>query len=144
MRLLLTLLSLSALLSLSISLSAQTKNEQAIRKILSDQTLYWNKGDIDGFMHGYWKSDSLLFVGKTGPKYGYKTTLLNYKKNYPDTATMGKLSYDILKMQQLSPDYYFVLGKFFFKRTIGDIGGAYTLIFRKINNQWVIVADHSS
>ena len=140
MRALLTLLSLSIL----IALSAQNKDEQAIRKILSDQTLHWNKGDLDGFMHGYWKNDSLLFVGKTGPKYGYETTLKNYKKSYPDMATMGKLSFEILKVQQLSTDYYFVLGKWFLKRTVGDVGGAYTLIFRKINNQWVIVADHSS
>ncbi len=140
MRLLFFLLSLSTL----ISLSAQNKDEQSIRKILSDQTLHWNKGDIDGFMNGYWKSDSLLFVGKTGPKYGYETTLKNYKKSYPDTAAMGKLSFEILKVQQLSPDYYFVLGKWFLKRTVGDVGGAYTLIFRKINNQWVIIADHSS
>jgi len=140
MKLLFTLLSLFTL----SSLSAQNKDEQAIRSILSDQTTYWNKGDIDGFMKGYWKNDSLLFVGKTGPTYGYQKTLENYKKGYPNAAAMGKLSFEILKVQKLAPDCYFVLGKWSLARTIGDVGGAYTLLFRKINHKWVIVADHSS
>jgi ketosteroid isomerase-like protein len=140
MKLLLTLLSLS----LFLSLSAQNKDEQTIRSILADQTMQWNKGNIEAFMNGYWKSDSLLFVGKTGARYGYKTTLDNYKKNYPDTATMGKLSFNILKVQPLSPDCYFVLGKWALTRTIGNVSGHYTIIFRRINKKWVIVVDHSS
>lgn len=126
------------------SLSAQNKNEQMIRAILSDQTTQWNKGNIEGFMKGYWKSDSLLFVGKNGPKYGYRTTLENYKKNYPDTAAMGRLTFDILQVQQLSPACYLVLGKWMLQRSIGNLDGYYTLLFRQIKKQWVIVADHSS
>jgi len=124
--------------------SAQNKDEQTIRSILANQTMQWNKGNIEGFMQGYWKSDSLLFVGKNGPQYGYKKTLENYKKSYPDTVTMGKLSFDILKVEKLSPDRYFVLGKWMLKRSVGDVSGYYTLLFRKIRNQWVVVADHSS
>lgn len=142
MKRILTLLTLSSLLSLG--LNAQNKDEQAIRSILTDQTAQWNKGNIEAFMQGYWKSDSLLFVGKNGPKYGYQNTLESYKKGYPNVDAMGKLSFDILKVQKLSPDYYFVLGKWALKRTIGDVSGHYTLIFKKINNQWVIVSDHSS
>ena len=123
---------------------SQSKDEQAIRSILASQTKYWNKGNIEAFMQGYWKNDSLLFVGRTGPKFGFQTTLENYKKNYPDTVVMGKLSFAILKVEKLSPDHYFVLGKFMLKRSIGDLSGYYTLLFRKINNEWVIVADHSS
>ena len=137
------LLTLFALLTFA-SLSAQTKDEQTIRSILSDQTVQWNKGDIDAFMKGYWNNDSLLFVGKNGPTYGYQKTLSNYKKSYPDAAAMGQLSFEILKVQRLSPDCYFVLGKWALTRSIGNVGGAYTLIFRKIKNQWVIVSDHSS
>lgn len=140
MKLLLTLLTSLTLLTTY----AQNKDEQSIRSILSNQTKNWNKGNIEAFMQGYWHSDSLLFVGKNGPKYGYKTTLENYKKSYPDTATMGKLSFEILKVEKLSPDRYFVLGKWMLKRSIGDVSGYYTLLFRKINNQWVIIADHSS
>ena len=140
MKLFLTLLSLS----LFLSLSAQNKDEKAIRSILTNQTAQWNKGNIDAFMSGYWKSDSLLFVGKTGPNYGYETTLKNYKKNYPDTTIMGKLHFDILKLEPLSATCYFVLGKWALTRSVGNVSGYYTLIFKKINQQWVIVADHSS
>lgn len=140
MKLLLTILTTLTLLTGY----SQSKDEQAIRSILANQTKYWNMGNIESFMQGYWKNDSLLFVGRTGPKFGFKTTLENYQKNYPDTVVMGKLSFDILKVEKLSPNHYFVLGKFMLKRSIGDVSGYYTLLFRKINNQWVIVADHSS
>lgn len=141
MKLLLTLLITVTFLTL---ISAQNKDEQIIRSILANQTREWNKGNIEAFMQGYWKSDSLLFVGKNGPSYGFQTTLQNYQKNYPDTVTMGKLTFNILKAEQLSPDHYFVLGNWMLKRSIGDVSGYYTLLFRKIRNQWVIVSDHSS
>ncbi len=140
MKLLLTLLSLSSFLSLT----AQNKDEQAIRKLLSHQVTEWNKGNIEGYMKGYWESDSLLFVGRNGAKYGYTNTLHNYQKSYPDTAAMGKLGFEILKIQQLSAGNYFVLGKWMLKRSIGDLNGYYTLLLKKIDDQWVIVADHSS
>ena len=126
------------------SILAQDKDELAIRKILATQTEQWNKGNIAAFMNGYWKSDSLLFVGKSGANFGYQKTLDNYYKGYPDTAAMGKLSFDLIQFRRLSPEYYFVLGKWHLKRSIGDVGGAYTLLFRKIKGQWVIVVDHSS
>lgn len=131
-------------LIVSVQLTAQSSDETIIRKMLADQTVEWNKGNIESFMQGYWKSDSLLFVGKSGPNYGFRKTLENYKKGYPDTAAMGKLSFDILKVTRLSPDYFFVLGKWMLKRSIGDLSGHYTLLFRKIRGEWKIVVDHSS
>lgn len=122
----------------------QTKDEQAIRQVLNTQVEQWNTGNIDAFMKGYWQSDSLLFIGKNGPKYGYKATLENYKKNYIDTTAMGKLSFNILQVRRLSSDYSFVVGKWHLQRTIGDLQGHFTLLFRKIKGEWVIVADHSS
>jgi ketosteroid isomerase-like protein len=123
---------------------SQDKDARAIRKVMAAQTEAWNNGNIDEFMHGYWQNDSLKFIGKNGVTYGYTQTLANYKKNYNDTAKMGKLTFDILEVKRLSPEYYFVVGKWFLKRSVGDIGGTYTLLFRKINGKWVIVADHTS
>jgi ketosteroid isomerase-like protein len=123
---------------------SQDKDADAIRQVLSVQTDAWNRGNIDEFMKGYWKSDSLKFIGQSGVTYGYDATLARYKRNYSDTAQMGKLSFDILEVKKLSPQYYFVLGKWFLKRSVGDIGGLYTLLFRKINGRWVIVVDHTS
>jgi ketosteroid isomerase-like protein len=132
------------LLFVSTNVCAQWQDELAIRKLMAAQEKDWNLGNITGFMQGYWKSDSLLFVGKNGPTYGWQQTLDNYKKGYPDTATMGQLHFDILQIQPLSSSYCFVLGKWFLKRLKGDVGGAFTLLFRKFKDGWKIVADHSS
>ena len=123
---------------------AQSKDEMEVRRILALQTKEWNDGNIPAFMNTYWKSDSLMFVGKTGITYGWQKTLDNYKKNYPDTAAMGKLTFDLLEVKRLSSDYFFVVGKWHLTRSIGDIGGIFTLLFRKLANRWLIIADHSS
>jgi len=123
---------------------AQNADEIEIRNILSKQTKEWNDGNIPGFMETYWKSDSLMFVGKNGVTYGWQKTMDNYKKNYPDAVAMGKLQFELIDVRPLSAVYFFVIGKWHLTRSIGDIGGAFTLLIKKINNKWVIVADHSS
>jgi hypothetical protein len=135
---------LSVLILFCIPAFSQNKDEVAILKMLQAQEKEWNNGNLDAFMKGYWQNDSLLFIGKNGPKYGYNVTLENYKKGYPDTARMGKFTSTILSMKKLSKEYYFVVGKWYLKRIVGDVGGYYTLLIRKINGEWVIVADHSS
>jgi ketosteroid isomerase-like protein len=132
------------LLAFALKTPAQSKDESAVRKLLNDQTAAWNSGNIGAFMKGYWENDSLMFVGKSGVTYGWKNTLNNYKKNYPDTASMGKLDFTIIAAKQLSPQHFFIVGKWHLKRSIGDIGGHFTLLFRKIRGNWVIITDHSS
>ena len=115
-----------------------------IKNILSKQTVAWNTGDLEKFMGGYWRNDSLMFIGKSGPTYGWENTLKNYKKGYPDINTMGKLDFTLIDVKRLSPEYYSVVGKWQLKRTVGDIGGTFTLLFKKIKRQWLIIQDHSS
>src|SRR5918912_874843 len=105
-------------LLLSIFSYSQSKDEIEIRQLLAAQTEAWNRGDIEGFMQTYWKSDSLMFIGKNGIKWGWQETLNNYKKGYPDTTSMGKLSFNLLVTKKLSPDYYYVVGKWMLKRTV--------------------------
>ena len=124
--------------------NAQTKDDLAIRNILTQQTIAWNGGDIENFMQPYWHSDSLMFIGKSGITYGWQKTLENYKKSYPDAGAMGKLDFTILQTKKLSVMYFSVIGKWHLTRTAGDIGGYFTLLFKKIKNLWVIVQDHSS
>jgi len=133
-----------AFLFFGFSIVAQSKQEKIILDILDKQTQAWNRGDISGFMNGYWENDSLIFIGKSGVTYGWPTTLNNYKKGYPDTAAMGKLTFTLIQVKKLSAKYYHVTGKWFLKRSVGDAGGHYTLLFRKINGRWVIISDHSS
>lgn len=126
------------------TVSAQSKDELAVRKVLATQSAAWNRGDIDRFMIGYWQNDSMMFIGKSGVNYGWNATLNNYKKGYPDTAAMGKLQFTLLHLKQLSPEYFFVIGKWHLTRTAGNLEGHFTLLFRKIKGQWQIIADHSS
>lgn len=135
---------LSILLCISLFSTAQSKDEKSIRSLLAEQTAAWNRGDIESFMKGYWENDSLMFIGKSGVTYGWTNTLNNYKRGYPDTAAMGKLTFTLIKLEKISRTYFQVVGKWLLKRSIGDAGGHYTLLLRKINRKWVIVADHSS
>ena len=134
------------LLTSSFLLKGQSsKDKLQILNILDRQVKAWNEGNIDNFMNGYWESDSLMYIGKLGVTYGYKSTLQSYKKNYPDKSTMGTLKFDIIKVDFISNDAYFVVGKWYLTRPKkGDVGGHYTLLWRKIEGNWVIVADHSS
>lgn len=119
-------------------------DNRLIMQVLEKQQDAWNHGDIDAFMIGYWKSDSMQFLGRNGINYGWQRTLESYKKNYPDTTVMGKLTFTILKLNPVSHDAAFLTGTFYLNRTIGDVDGIFTLVFRKINGAWVIVYDHTS
>lgn len=128
----------------SITGFAQSNQEAAIRQILEKQTEAWNKGDLNAFMQTYWKSDSLVFVGKNGVTYGWQHTLDNYRKGYPDKTAMGRLQFTIIRIEFLSDQVYNVIGKWHLTRTIGNLQGHYTLIIKRINGKWLIVQDHSS
>ena len=132
------------LIFLSVTIvNAQSKDEAIIRSILEQQTVEWNKGNLEGFMSGYWQNDSLMFINNNGISYGWQRALDNYKKGYPDTASMGKLNFNLLQIKRLSADYFFVIGKWHLTRSIGDVGGAFTLVICKIKGRWIITADHS-
>ena len=118
--------------------------EQKIMDRLNLQTECWNSGDLECFVVGYWQSDSLMFIGKSGVIYGYENTLERYKKSYPDKKSMGQLKFDILHINKISEDAYFVVGKYHLTREIGDAEGYFSLLWRLIDGEWTIVADHSS
>ncbi|MBN8666260.1 MAG: DUF4440 domain-containing protein [Chitinophagales bacterium] len=140
MRRILTLL----LLATSMVSFSQSKDEKAIYKLLNDQVVAWNNADLVTFMEGYWKNDSLMFIGKSGVTYGWQNTLDNYKKGYPNKAAMGDFTSTVIQLKKLSKNFYSVTGKWYLKRTIGDATGHYTLLIQKINGKWLIISDHSS
>ncbi len=126
------------------ALLAQDPDETAIRRLLMNQQEAWNRADIGAFMKGYWQSDSLMFIGSSGVTYGYQNTWQRYQKNYDSKEKMGTLKFDLLHVKRLAKDVFMVVGKWQLTRTVGDIGGIYTLIFRKIKGSWVIISDHTS
>jgi len=138
-----TLLTVSALLPCS-HINAQQTPEAAIRQLMQQQTDAWNKGNIPAFMQTYWQSDSLLFIGKNGITQGWQATLDRYKKSYPDSAAMGQLHFNLLEFKQLTPELYFLVGQWHLQRSVGNLQGHFTLLIRKINGAWKIIADHSS
>ena len=125
------------------SLKAQ-QDEASVRNMLLSQADAWNRGDLEGFMNGYWKNEAMMFIGKSGVTRGWQATLDNYKKGYPDTAAMGKLQFEFVEVRKLAPGYIFVVGKWMLFRSIGNLNGMYTLLLQKIKGQWVIIRDHSS
>jgi ketosteroid isomerase-like protein len=123
---------------------AQVPAEKQIRQILQAQEAAWNRGDLRAFMKGYWEHDSLVFIGRNGPVYGYKTTLANYLRSYPDTAHMGHFTSTVLELRPMGKEYYLVTGKWALQRSMGNVSGYYTLLFRKIKGIWLIIRDHTS
>lgn len=133
------------ILSSTSVLFSQNKDYQTIKKLLAVQSESWNKGDIDGFMETYWKSEELQFIGSSGVVYGWQGTLDRYKRTYPDKATMGHLTFELVNVDKRSRKVISVVGKWHLKREEkGDIGGHFLLILKKIKGKWLIVADHSS
>ena len=128
----------------SFASAQMASDKRAILNVLETQRQAWNKGDVETFMEGYVKSDSLLFVGKSGPTYGWQQTLDNYKKTYQGKAGMGILTFGIKKVEFLNKDVAFVLGSWHLKREKDEPQGYYTLLFKKIEGVWKIIVDHSS
>ncbi len=138
---------LSTFIAASLLVTAQKSNQQdikAISKVMQDQQDAWNRADLADFMRGYWNSDSLQFIGRNGVTYGWKTTLENYRKGYPTPEAMGKLTFTVINLKLLSKDHAFMTGRYHLKRTADEPSGYFTLLWRKINGRWVIVADHTS
>ncbi len=124
--------------------ASENKAIQAVRAVLKTQQDAWNRGDIDAFMEYYWKSEQLQFIGSKGPTYGWENTLANYKKNYPNRDAMGTLSFDIQNLTQRSKTIITVLGKYTLVRKNDQPSGQFSLVFQKINGDWVIVLDHTN
>jgi uncharacterized protein (TIGR02246 family) len=146
--LVLSLLSLFAVSVPAAETSRDTEATAAVRKVLAVQNEAWNRGDLEGFMQGYWKSDEIRFAGGDSFRNGWMATLKSYQKGYPDAAAMGKLGFDPLEVRELSPDIVYVFGKWKLTR-VNEAPekaphGLFTLIFERKDGAWVITRDHSS
>lgn len=123
---------------------AQSSEKEAVIAVLESQRSAWNKGNIEEYMEGYWKSDSLVFVGKSGPQYGWNKTLQNYKKSYPNKNAMGELQFNFINIEIIENKQAFVLGQWKLKREKDEPQGYFTLRLKKIKGEWKVVYDHSS
>jgi ketosteroid isomerase-like protein len=139
---------LAAVLTIRASnglLAAPTPGAEAeIRAVLAMQTEAWNRGDIDGFMMGYWKSDETMFVSAKGVTRGWREVLERYRRAYPDQKAMGRLSFSNLEIHVLCADAAYAIGEFHLQREKDQPSGVFTLSFKKFQEGWRIIADHTT
>ena len=141
------LLTLILLIFHSYNLSnAQTdqKSVDAIKAVINAQRDAWNRGDIEGYMDGYDKSDDTVFVSGDNVTRGWNTVLERYKKSYDSREKMGQLEFSDLEITVLSKDSAVVLGRWLLKRSKDEPHGRFTLIFKKTPSGWRIIHDHTS
>ena len=136
------------LLSMSPGSNAQSASDNksiaAIRAVIEAQRDAWNKGDIEGYMDGYDRSDNTVFVSGDSVTHGWKTVLDRYKKGYDTREKMGQLTFSDLEFTILSKDSAVVVGRWLLKRSKDEPHGRFTLIFKKTKQGWRIIHDHTS
>jgi ketosteroid isomerase-like protein len=131
------------ILTLQAFSQAEIVDKEAILSVLKSQENAWNQNDLEGFMQGYWKSDSLKFYGSQGVTNGWQETLDNYKKGYPSKEYTGTLTFTIDAITKIEDNSYYVMGQFHLVRDVGNANGVFLIIFRKIDGEWKIIADLS-
>jgi beta-aspartyl-peptidase (threonine type) len=127
--------------------SAKQKNGKtiaAIRAVLDAQRDAWNRGDIEGYMDGYERSEETVFVSGDNLTRGWQTVLERYKKNYNTREKMGTLTFSDLDVTLLGKDAAVVLGRWHLQRANDEPHGRFTLVFRRTKQGWKIIHDHTS
>ncbi len=117
--------------------------ENQLRQLVLQQVRDWNRGDIDAFMQGYWKSEKLSFASGGQVTRGWQATRDRYHRRYPDRAAMGDLEFSQLEVELLGSDAAYMLGRWKLRKE-ASMEGNFTLLFRKIEGEWKIVHDHTS
>ena len=125
------------------SLQSSDAVGEMLKQVVMKQSDAWNQGDIAKFMSPYWKDERLTFSSSGKTTRGWQATFDNYKRNYPDKETMGKLTFSELETQELAPDAMLMLGNWHLERK-EPVGGNFSLVWKKVDGKWVIVHDHSS
>jgi len=114
---------------------------QAIRSVMEAQQAAWNRGDIDGFMDGYERAETITFVSADDIMRGWQTVLDRYKQRYNSPGLMGSLTFSELEIQPLSPSYALANGRWQLTRSNDTPHGRFTLLFRQTSVGWRIIQD---
>ena len=139
-----TLLLFSFACTKKANTNLSAEDYKSIKVVLDSQVSAWNKGDIKTFMKGYWNSDSLRFIGRKGVRFSYKSVESNYLKNYNSIEKMGHLSFDSLLFTQISGENKIanVTGQWEITGA-NNAGGFFSLLFKKVEDDWKIIVDHT-
>jgi ketosteroid isomerase-like protein len=118
---------------------------RAVMKVLQEQEAAWNKGDLKGFMKGYWNSPELSFYSGRDKRKGWQETYDRFKQRYQDQGReMGKLTFSELLADRLSDTKMLVRGRWKLVMTNDSLDGLFSLIVEKKSEGWRIVHDHTS
>lgn len=123
--------------------SAQSKDSVQIVDVLNRQLAAWNSGSIEGFMHGYWKSEELRFITKKGVTFGWNNVFESYKKSFSTKELMGKLLFDVDHVTEIAKNTYLTTGKWIVESKDQPKSGYFSLVFKKVKNEWLIIVDHT-
>jgi len=139
---------ISACTTTATRTDAQDENvRRDIEAVVRAQEAAWNRGDVAGFMEaGYWRSPDMTFFSESDATRGFEPVLERYVARYKTGgAEMGSLTFAHVEVMPLGMDAAFVRGRWdldFAQRP--DVGGLFTLVFRRIDGRWRIVHDHTS
>lgn len=139
----------SCLVALAVSAcvsapGSATNDEQviaAVRAVIEAQQAAWNRGDIEGFMDGYERAETTTFVSGEELMRGWQTVLDRYKQRYNSREQMGTLAFSELDIKPLGPVLALADGRWRLTRANDAPRGRFTLLFRRINNDWRIIHD---
>ena len=125
--------------------ASKTEDVRAVvSAMLETQTAAWNKADLEGFMQHYWNSPNLTFSAGGKTTRGWQATLDRYKKSYDTPEKMGQLTFSELEFINVDSNALLVLGQWRLKRESDEPHGNFSLVLKRIENQWKIIHDHSS
>ena len=130
--------------SCATSPQGNAREIDAIKQVLTSQQLCWNNGDIDGFMLGYWNSEKFKFSWVNGTEYGWENALEKYKISYPTKESMGEFIFEILEVKLTSDTTAILDGEWELIRKNDNPNGSFTYIFKKIENNWLIISDYTT
>ncbi len=132
---------LTPLLTTGCERGFTSRDEAAIRNVMSDQETAWDRGDIDGFMTSY--SDSVCFIGRGKRTCGKEQVTANYKKHYPSAAAMGDLHFGDLEVLGAGPDHAWCTGTWSLRRETDTLAGGFSLFWSRERAGWRILRDHT-
>jgi ketosteroid isomerase-like protein len=128
----------------NVSLIAATSVSDEVGRVIHAQQEAWNRGDIEGFMNGYARARSTVFISEDTVTRGWQTVRDRYKKKYSDREKMGTLVFSDLEITPLGSGAALALGRWRLKDIADEPHGRFTLIFRQLPEGWRIVHDHTS
>lgn len=128
------------------NLTTVPQQQLDVIKVLLTQEEAWNRGDLEAFAQTYKESPDTLLISGT-VNHGYAGLLDAYRKNYPDRAAMGTLSFSELEAHPLDEKFAVVVGRFSLERSKkegGNAQGVFSLVLEKTAKGWKIIVDHTT